>query len=94
MKPTDSTVVPFDATKRRRGPTSKAPQIMQAAEILINNCGLVPPDDITWKEFHKKVCERIGVAADTRGFGQDSVENAVRQILRERRDKNTERTEN
>ena len=56
------------ATSRRiGGPQSKIPEIRDAARKLFAQ-GRVP-EKLGWKQMHKEICQAIGVAPTTRGFG-------------------------
>jgi hypothetical protein len=47
----------------------------------------VPPDTIPWAEFETKLCAEIGVKPDTRGYKLDTIQNAVRPLIEEARER-------
>jgi hypothetical protein len=81
------------ARSPRRGPPSTQSKIEAAAKKLMDE-GHVPVETLSWEEFRVMICKEIGVSPDDRGFGLDTIQNAVRPLLEERRNRvRTESTE-
>jgi hypothetical protein len=80
----------------QRGPTSTAEKIREAGAALIAD-GCVPVETTPWERFRELLCERLGVTPQTRGYGLDTIQNALRSTLEGRQAKilaeNTESTE-
>jgi hypothetical protein len=80
--------------KRRPGPTATARGIQIAAQRLFT-AGEIPGRTITWKRFHVAICKEIGVNTDQRGYSLDTIQAAVRPLLKQLPDKGSaENTEN
>jgi hypothetical protein len=65
----------------KRGPIATADKIRVAGRALIAE-GYVPPETIMWDRFRKLLCDRIGVNPETRGYGLDTIQKALRPILK------------
>jgi len=81
--------------QRRRGPEPTKDKIITDGERLFGE-GQVPPDTIPWKQFAIELCTNIGVNPDTRGYGLDTIQKALRPLIEERRARrlNSAATEN
>jgi hypothetical protein len=66
--------------KPRPGPIPTANNIQTAAKRLFAS-GRVPNGTVTWKQFQTELCKEIGVKADQRGYGLDTIQAAVRPLL-------------
>ena len=79
----DATETPTPGRRMPRpGPISTANIIQTAAERVLA-LGQVPGRTIKWKEFQTVLCKEIGVKIDQRGYSLDSIQAAVRPLLRQ-----------
>jgi hypothetical protein len=69
--------------KKKSGPQSKVPVIEEAAERLFAK-GRTPESCGGWKQFQKELLDLISVEPDARGYGEDTIQNAVRALLAKR----------
>jgi hypothetical protein len=76
----DPKVVPFDQ-KKQKGPIATKPKIVDAAKPLINR-GRTPSSCGTWEKFRRELCHEAGVVRTSRGWQLDTVQNAVRPLLK------------
>jgi hypothetical protein len=72
------------AQRRRHGPRSTADKIRDAGGALIAD-GHVPGETVPWGEFVELLWNKAGVKPETRGYGLDTIQNALRPILNRRR---------
>jgi hypothetical protein len=86
----DPTVMPFDPGKRK-GPTPTGSKIVEAAKRLIDR-GRTPTSCGSWEKFRRELCGELGVDIKARGYGPDTVQKAVRPLLK-RPPESTERAE-
>ena len=49
----------------------------------------VPGETVPWEQFQELLCEKLKVKPGTRGYGLDTIQNALRPILKERQAKKT-----
>jgi hypothetical protein len=81
------------APKRRRfGPTPTAAKIRKAGKALMKE-GHVPGETVQWERFRDLLCKRLGVKPETRGYGLDTTQEAMRPILNKRRAQIVQSTE-
>jgi hypothetical protein len=69
--------------KRRPGPIATVERIREAGKALIAG-GHVPGETIPWGRFREMICRRVGVPPETRGYGEDTIQNALRDVLKQR----------
>ncbi len=74
------TGMPEPEGKRHRGPKATAEAIKNAAEPMIC-AGCVPGKTMAWERFREKICCKLKVKPETRGYGLDTVQNAVRPLI-------------
>jgi hypothetical protein len=72
--------------KRQTGPMPTADKIRTAGKALIDE-GQVPVETIPWADFRPLLCNKLGVTPGTRGYGLDTVQDALRSLLAERKAK-------
>jgi hypothetical protein len=68
--------------KRHRGPKPTGEAIKNAAEPIIR-AGCVPGKTITWERFREKICCKLKVRPETRGYGLDTIQKSIRPLLKD-----------
>jgi hypothetical protein len=81
------------SSAKRRGPASAKQTIVEAASRLIEK-GRTPINCGTWEAFRRELCREIRVPPNSRGYQLDTIQNAVRPLLKERSSSTAERTDN
>jgi hypothetical protein len=74
------------APRHRPGPKSTADRIREAGKALMKE-GSVPGETVLWERFGERLCRKLGVEPGTRGYGLDTIQNALRPFLKERQAK-------
>jgi hypothetical protein len=91
--PRAATIAPAVPKNARRGPSPTGPRIVAVAQALLA-AGKVPGKTISWKKFRSEVCRGLKVPENQRGFSLESIQNAVRPLLKANQEgDNTESTE-
>jgi hypothetical protein len=67
--------------RERRGPEPTKSKIVDAAKRLIAR-DRTPTTCGSWENFRRELCAELGVDKDSRGYQLDTVQNAVRPLLR------------
>jgi hypothetical protein len=80
------------ASTRQHGPPPTRTRIEDAAARLIDG-GLVPGQTIQWEPFRTQLCKAIGVPLKQRGYSLDTIQAAVKILLKNRNTESTESTE-
>jgi hypothetical protein len=68
--------------KTHPGPIATANKIRAGAEHLLAS-GQTPGSTMTWRKFQTELCKELGVKPDDRGYGIDTIQAAVRPLLRQ-----------
>lgn len=80
-RPPKATSAPGRARTKRPGPMPTAEAIINAAKLIIA-AGRIPGKTITWEKFREEICESLKVNPETRGYGLDTIQTAVRPLLK------------
>lgn len=84
-----SAPAPGRARTKRPGPIPTAEAIVNAARQIIA-AGRIPGKPVKWEQFREEICKSLKVRPETRGYGLDTIQLAVRPLLKN--DNKTETT--